>query len=413
MATTKQQRDIEALTRQIEDSFNTLGLTGSQAFKDFQQIQSGTENLFASETNAPRISARNVETPQNNFTPPLTPVEDVPFPKITEAIEARDSFKENTFDPIDDEIAELRGDINQVERFRGKQEDKQKLGQLRETQTDLTNQLLQLESQSQIEPLQTKEEFAGRGVTKAGVNPISRARQNSIAIDALTTNALLQATNNQIGTALASVDRAVEAKYAPKIAELEDKLRQRAEFEEDLTDFEKKIKSAEDERDKAELANLKQAKQDDSDKRKIALELARNGVNSLVLNSVINSPTLEEAIITASPFLSKKSSSGGSSASGSKPLSVWEINTLRGQGFDAKPGDTLDDLKQKTQGPSQSPLGIDDVPASANTSEKNAGFFSSIFNAVTSVPKAIGNFFGGGSDPQQEAIDKLEALKAL
>lgn len=97
--------------------------------------------------------------------------------------------------------------------FRAEKEKEAGISELTKTQTDLAGQLKVLQAEAQTIPLQIQQEAIGRGITVGGIKPLETARLRENAIKALTTGALLQASQGQLTTALNLVDRAVEQQF--------------------------------------------------------------------------------------------------------------------------------------------------------------------------------------------------------
>lgn len=83
------------------------------------------------------------------------------------------------------------------------------------TITDLSSQLKGLQNEATAIPLQLQNEATGRGITAAGLAPISSAQLRDNATKALTVSTLLEAAKGNLSTAQANADRAVAQKYGP------------------------------------------------------------------------------------------------------------------------------------------------------------------------------------------------------
>lgn len=139
---------------------------------------------------------------------------------------------------IDRQIAlnEALGDPETgVAAFRTEQREEQGTSALRTTEEDLVSQIKGFQIQAQrlanekIQEVQRiQEESIGRGRTRAGIAPLTAAaqlritrEQASIASQALTASATLNAVQGKLVTAKRLVEEAVQAKFGAQIAELE------------------------------------------------------------------------------------------------------------------------------------------------------------------------------------------------
>jgi len=114
-----------------------------------------------------------------------------------------------------DQLQALNQQLLGESAYRAEREDTKGLPGLLQTQTDLTNRIRTLQAEQQAIPLQIQQESEGRGRTRAGTSVLEMGRLRENAIQALSTNALLQATNGNILTAQTLVDRAVAQKFDP------------------------------------------------------------------------------------------------------------------------------------------------------------------------------------------------------
>lgn len=109
--------------------------------------------------------------------------------------------------------------------FTAQQEEIQGIESLKKAKQDLDNQLKVLQAEALAIPQQAQLEAEGRGITAAGLRPITTARLRENAIKALTVSALSQAANGNLATALDLVDRAVAQKYDPIREEINAKMK--------------------------------------------------------------------------------------------------------------------------------------------------------------------------------------------
>lgn len=107
--------------------------------------------------------------------------------------------------------------------YRAQQETAQGIPDLLKTQRELASRVTTLQKEAQAIPLQLQEQFSGTGATTGGVAPIQASMLRKNAIQALSTSALLEATNGNITLAQNLVDRAVAQKYDPIKEEIDAK----------------------------------------------------------------------------------------------------------------------------------------------------------------------------------------------
>lgn len=168
---------------------------------------------------------------------------------------------------------------------------------------DVANQLQALQKEAQAVPLQIQEEFAGRGTTLGGVEPIQASRLRQNAIKSLTLASIGQTLQGNIALAQSQVDRAVNLEFEPQEKRL-DYLKQIYDFNrEDLQRTDKKradqINILLGERERV----LNQQKEDKKNILNVSLEAARSGADATTLESIRNSVTPDEAIAKAGGFL--------------------------------------------------------------------------------------------------------------
>jgi hypothetical protein len=152
-------------------------------------------------------------TPSADFTTfeePTVPKIEVPELPAQELTETEGQVQTGMED-----IAELNKQLLGESELRTEKEEEQGMPELIQTQTDLQSRIKTLAEEQKSIPLQIQQESIGRGRTAGGVAPIQTARLRENAINALSTNALLSATQGNIATAQTLIDRAVSAKYDP------------------------------------------------------------------------------------------------------------------------------------------------------------------------------------------------------
>jgi hypothetical protein len=168
-----------------------------QAAPDFGSLNSG--NLSAE-------PAIDYNTFQEQPAPDISKLE-VPDLQMTESETQAQGFNE--------QMRALNTQLLGESQARAGLETERGLPGMFQTQTDLANQIKTLQNEAQAIPLQIQQESEGQGRTRGGVAPLQAGRLRENAIKALSTSALLQATNNNILTAQTLVDRAVAQKYDP------------------------------------------------------------------------------------------------------------------------------------------------------------------------------------------------------
>ena len=194
-------------------------------------------------------------------------------------------------------LIDLNNQLTGQSAYRAEQENAAGLTDLKKTQSDLTAQLNALKNEAMAIPLQAQNQAEGRGVTAGGLRPIEAAATRNNAIQALTINSLLEATNGNISTALMMVDRAVAQKYDPikeqievaqrnlelimnsPQASIEDKNRAMAQ------------KAIQD----AKADQLAQEQENWKNIQKIAVDAAAGGADALTLNKIQNAKSPTEA----------------------------------------------------------------------------------------------------------------------
>lgn len=208
-------------------------------------------------------------------------------------------------------IKEIRGfrekEVGRAE-FRTAEEERLGIAGLRKTQRDLSSQLQAIQAEIQVTPLQIQKEFEGRGVTRAGVEPIQTGRLRELGIKSLITSANLKAAQDDVAAALDDVDRAIAAKFDPikeridvDIANL-DLILKSPEFtrqQKERAEKQKDIKEAKKERTKKEEEEQKEIWE-------TGVDASKGGVDAVTLRSIQNAKTKEEALRLASPFLREK-----------------------------------------------------------------------------------------------------------
>lgn len=192
--------------------------------------------------------------------------------------------------------------------LRTEEETRAGIPELRKTQADLAGQLKILQAEAQAIPLQLEQESFQRGRTISGILPLQQEKLRTNAIRALTTSALLQASQGQLAMALDQVDRAVATRYEPILEEIKIKqanlhlILQSPEFS--RSEKERAIRQLQAQKDREHQLDRQTA-----DQKLIlgyAVNAAQNGASTLDLRNITNAKSPQEALQIAAPYLRKK-----------------------------------------------------------------------------------------------------------
>lgn len=260
-------------------------------------------------TNAPNFQTYN----------PNASIYDVSKIEVPELQETPEEAKAQS---IVDRTLQMRQGLLGQSAFRTEQEKQAGIDELRKTQTDLTGRLKILQAEQQSIPIRAEESALGRGVTRAGQFPIIQAQLRQNAIQALSTSALLQASQGQLTSALQQIDRAVAAKYNPIKEEIdvlmgnlqlvlqspEYSRQEKQQAMRQLTIQEERKGQIEEERENREAV------------LQLSVKAAQAGVDSFGLQRIQNARTPEQALNLANQF--------GVFAPQDKILSVTEAKDL-------------------------------------------------------------------------------------
>jgi len=199
---------------------------------------------------------------------------------------------------LENEIAQATKDLLGESAFRAEQETAQGLPDLLKTQTDLQSQLKAIQAESQSIPLQLQQESIGRGRTKAGLAPLQSARLRNNAIQALTTNALLEASRGNIATAQDQVDRAVAQKYDPiKERIAVNKANLQLLIDSPRTSVQDKNRAQKQiDIQNAKLREAARQEAEDAEIWNMSVSAAQSGADSVTLNAIRNAKSKEEAL---------------------------------------------------------------------------------------------------------------------
>jgi hypothetical protein len=173
--------------------------------------------------------------------------------------------------------------------------------------TELSGQLDVLQAEREAIPLQIQNEFEGRGVTRRGtrIQEIGRLRSN--AIDILATSSLLSARRGELADAQRKVERAMELKFAPMIAEVMTQ-RQLYDLNKDALERADAKKAAQLEFDISERERiLRETIAEEQQKNAIMLDAAASNADNETLEKIRKVTNVEDAIALAAPFLADES----------------------------------------------------------------------------------------------------------
>lgn len=247
-----------------------------------------------------------------------------------------------------DKLTDLNKLLYGESAYRANQEDAQGMDKLLKTQNDLTNRFNAIKAQQDMIPLQIQQESAGRARTAAGIAPIETGRLRNNAIDALTTGALLQASQGNISTAQTLIDRAVAQEFDPikeQIAIVEKNLKIIKDSPlyslEDKNRAEQQLAIQEQKR-----AEIAQQEADRKEKLGIAGEAAKYGATSEEIIGVSQAETIEEALALAAPYLSRDYLDKRSDVEFGKDQQLFENSLATGE-FNLKKFQIEEDLKQR------------------------------------------------------------------
>ena len=170
----------------------------------------------------------------------------------------------------------------------------------------IVGQLQGLQKEALAIPLQIQQEFAGRGVTAAGVAPIQTGRLRENAIKSLGLAAIGQTLQGNLQLAESSIESAIEAEYAPKKQELEILKQQYELNRESLERTDKKRADALNILLKERERVINDRREDSKMKLQLTVQAASNSANPAplsVLEAARSSETPLEALSYLSPYL--------------------------------------------------------------------------------------------------------------
>lgn len=176
---------------------------------------------------------------------------------------------------------------------------------------DVNSQVQSLQKEALAIPLQIQNDYAGKGTTSGGVEPIQTAQLRTNAIKALSLSAIAATLQGNISLAQQRADKAVEAQFAPIQANI-DYLKTALEMNSQQLSREDAKKATQM---KAELDDrqrlLDQQKEDKTNILSLVGSAAKNSANpapSSVINQALNAKTPQEALALLSPYLTDPNS---------------------------------------------------------------------------------------------------------
>jgi len=295
---------------QKQNAFQAAGLNQNQ----IERVRAGLPQQ------APDPSEIDVETMKEPSEQALRVPEPPQIPDFQRQIDANlENITQFLQQPTQTE--ETQGDLQQrilesLETLGGEQAQRRELEeeagipeQQRQLQ-ELVGQLQTLQKESQAIPLQIQQDFAGRGATRGGVEPIEAGRLRENAIKSLQLSAQAQTLQGNIALAQQNINSAIEAEFSQEEARLQtlkqlyafnrDELNRIAEERRDIAGrFERaatqKLEFALQERERT----IQQRKADREAIYQTGILARKNGADTDTVQSIFDSATPEEAVANA------------------------------------------------------------------------------------------------------------------
>lgn len=178
--------------------------------------------------------------------------------------------------------------------------------------TDLYNQLSDLNAQATglkneatAIPIQIQNEFKGTGATDAGVAPITSSRLRDNALKALSLGQQASIASAQYDKAKNYADQIIDAKYSQIEADIKSKLTNLSALKDfELTPAQEKLRLAQEQKTKAEQAQLDVKKELEKNINSLLIEAQKNNASPDVINKIKNSTSFADAIANAGTSLS-------------------------------------------------------------------------------------------------------------
>lgn len=279
------------LLRNINNPKDVLNQAPTQALAD-----KGYVPVAMPDTSRITADSLTSSNPITYVTPRETPI--YPIDKIDTSMPAMTATpSEQKASDLTTRLRELNDLYTGQSSFRAEQEKAQGVEELVKTQNDLISQLKAIQNESKAIPLKSQEQAKGRGITAGGLAPIETAALRNNAIQALTTNSLLEASRGNIATAQTLIDRAVSQKFDPIKEQIDatiknlDLILKSPEYS--LED--KNRAQAQLDIQNAKKAQLEQQQTDQKLILSTATEAAKNGADSLTLKRISEATSPMEA----------------------------------------------------------------------------------------------------------------------
>lgn len=236
-----------------------------------------------------------------------------PIPKGTDYTGQIDSYiqnllgqtspEEQTQTDLQQRILDVAGMLDsRTERQRQLEEQAGLTAQKQELQS-VVNQLQALQKEALAIPIQIQEEFAGRGATRAGVEPIQTGRLRQNAIKSLGLSAIGQTLQGNISLAESTIQKALDAEFEPQEIKLR-ALERLYTFNKDaLERADKKRADALNFTLKERDRILEEQKADKKEVYDIGFLARQNGADTETVSRIIGSENREEALTLAGDYL--------------------------------------------------------------------------------------------------------------
>jgi hypothetical protein len=169
---------------------------------------------------------------------------------------------------------------------------------------DLNAEATSLKNEASAIPIQIQNEFKGTGATDAGVAPVQSARLRDNALKALSLGQQAAIASAKYDKAKNYADMIVDAKYAKIQSSINAKLTNLQALKDfDLTPAQEKQRQAQEEKTKAEQAQLDQKKNLEKNINDVLITLQQNNAPASVIKAVQSSGSMGEAITNAGTYL--------------------------------------------------------------------------------------------------------------
>jgi len=216
---------------------------------------------------------------------------------------AADAPQEDTQDDLRSQLLESIDTLGGQKQRQQELEQEAGLDIQRKELQGVINELQTLQKEAAAIPLSIQEEFAGRGATKGGVEPIQAGRLRQNAIKALSQAAIGQTLQGNLSLAEQTIARAIEAEFEPERQKLQI-LQQLYTFNrEDLERVDKKradrLQISLQERER--LLNAQEA--DKQSVYNLAVQASTNEAPQSIVNKALRAKSSYEALSILSPYM--------------------------------------------------------------------------------------------------------------